>query len=161
MALTVAQVMTLPGMNMRLLAGRAGLGREVRWAHVSELPDPVPWLRGGELILTIGLGLPSGAEGRRAYVERLAAAGSAALAFALKEAMAEVPREVLDAADECGLPVLEILTPFVAVTEAVARWHADERVRGERRVGGAPGGAARAAPHPAPAGLPAAAARAP
>lgn len=145
MALTVAQVMTLPGMNMRLLAGRAGLGREVRWAHVSELTDPVPWLRGGELILTIGLGLPSGAEGRRAYVERLSAAGSAALAFALKEAMAEVPREVLDAADECGLPVLEILTPFVAVTEAVARWHADERVRGERRVVAAQEATARAA----------------
>ncbi|MFC5820930.1 PucR family transcriptional regulator [Nonomuraea harbinensis] len=145
MALTVAQAMTLPGMSMRLLAGRAGLGREVRWAHVSELADPVPWLRGGELVLTIGLGLPGDAEGRRAYVERLSVAGCAALAFALDEAMAEVPRDVRDAADVCGLPVLEILTPFVAVTEAVARWHADERVRGERKVVAAQEATARAA----------------
>ncbi|GAA3204016.1 PucR family transcriptional regulator [Nonomuraea roseoviolacea] len=145
MALTTAQAMTLPGMEMRLLAGRAGLARVVRWAHVSELADPVPWLRGGELVMTIGLGLPADGEGRRAYVERLSGAGCAALAFALGEAVTEVPGDVLAAADACGLPVLEILTPFIAVSEAVARWHADERVRGERRVVAAQEAMARAA----------------
>ncbi|MFI7633205.1 PucR family transcriptional regulator [Nonomuraea sp. NPDC049400] len=145
MALTVAQAMTLPGMSMRLLAGRAGLARVVRWAHVSELADPVPWLRGGELVMTIGLGLPADTAGRHAYVERLAGAGCAGLAFALGEAMTAVPEEVLAAADLHGLPVLEILTPFIAVTEAVARWHADERVRGERRVVAAQEAMARAA----------------
>ncbi|MBF8192542.1 PucR family transcriptional regulator [Nonomuraea sp. K274] len=145
MALTVAQVMTLPGMRMRLLSGRAGLTHVVRWAHVSELTDPVPWLRGGELVMTIGLGLPADAEGRRAYVERLSGAGCAGLAFALGESMAAVPEEVLSAADACGLAVLEILTPFIAVAEAVAAWHADERVRGERRVVAAQEGLARAA----------------
>ncbi|MFG6198434.1 PucR family transcriptional regulator [Nonomuraea sp. JJY05] len=145
MALTVAQAMTLPGMRMRLLAGRAGLSRVVRWAHVSELADPVPWLRGGELVMTIGLGLPGDPAGRQAYVERLSGAGCAALAFALGEAVTAVPEEVLAAADLQGLPVLEILTSFIAVTEAVARWHADERVRGERRVVAAQEAMARAA----------------
>ncbi|MGW0203633.1 PucR family transcriptional regulator ligand-binding domain-containing protein, partial [Nonomuraea sp. NPDC003201] len=145
MALTVAQAMTLPGMRMRLLAGRAGLPRVVRWAHVSELADPVPWLRGGELVMTIGLGLPDDPAGLQAYVERLSGAGCAGLAFALGEAVTAVPEEVLAAADLQGLPVLEILTPFIAVTEAVARWHADERVRGERRVVAAQEAMARAA----------------
>ncbi|AQZ62820.1 helix-turn-helix, Fis-type [[Actinomadura] parvosata subsp. kistnae] len=153
MALSVAQVMTLPAMEMRLLAGRAGLTRMVRWAHVSELADPVPWLLGGELVMTIGLGLPADAGGRRAYVERLAGAGCAALAFALGEALTSVPGEVLAAADDCGLPVLEILTPFIAVTEAVARWHADERVRGERRVVAAQEAMARAALHAGSTGI--------
>ncbi|MFG1617256.1 PucR family transcriptional regulator [Nonomuraea wenchangensis] len=145
MALTVARTMALPGMRMRLLAGRSGTWRAVRWAHVSELADPVPWLSGGELVMTIGLGLPAEPDGRRAYVERLAAAGCAALAFALHEAMEEVPDDLLDAADACGLPVLEVLTSFISVTEAVARWHADERVRGERRVVAAQEAMARAA----------------
>ncbi|MER6008069.1 PucR family transcriptional regulator [Nonomuraea angiospora] len=145
MALTVAQAMTLPGMRMRLLAGRAGLSRVVRWAHVSELADPVPWLRGGELVMTIGLGLPGDSAGLQAYVERLSGAGCAGLAFALGEAVSAVPEEVLAAADLQGLPVLEILTPFIPVTEAVARWHADERVRGERRVVAAQEAMARAA----------------
>ncbi|MGR6919038.1 PucR family transcriptional regulator [[Actinomadura] parvosata] len=153
MALSVAQVMTLPAMDMRLLAGRAGLTRMVRWAHVSELADPVPWLLGGELVMTIGLGLPADAAGRRAYVERLAGAGCAALAFALGEALTSVPGEVLAAADDCGLPVLEILTPFIAVTEAVARWHADERVRGERRVVAVQEAMARAALHAGSTGI--------
>src|SRR6185369_2356277 len=30
----------------------------VRWAHVSELQDPAPYLLGGELILTAGVNLP-------------------------------------------------------------------------------------------------------
>ncbi|MFF0771987.1 PucR family transcriptional regulator [Nonomuraea wenchangensis] len=145
MSLTVARTMALPGMRMRLLAGRTGTWRAVRWAHVSELADPVPWLSGGEFVMTIGLGLPAEPEGRRAYVERLAAAGCAALAFALHEHVDEVPRDLLDAADACGLPVLEVLTSFIAVTEAVARWHADERVRGERRVVAAQEAIARAA----------------
>nr|WP_240973050.1 PucR family transcriptional regulator [Nonomuraea sp. FMUSA5-5] len=151
--MSVAQVMTLPAMEMRLLAGRAGLTRMVRWAHVSELTDPVPWLLGGELVMTIGLGLPADAAGRRAYVERLVGAGCAALAFALGEALTSVPGEVLAAADDCGLPVLEILTPFIAVTEAVARWHADERVRGERRVVAAQEAMARAALHAGSTGI--------
>ncbi|MEZ7126466.1 PucR family transcriptional regulator [Nonomuraea sp. AD125B] len=145
MSLTVARTMALPGMRMRLLAGRTGTWRAVRWAHVSELADPVPWLSGGEFVMTIGLGLPAEPEGRRAYVERLAAAGCAALAFALHEHVDEVPRDLLDAADACGLPVLEVLTSFISVTEAVARWHADERVRGERRVVAAQEAMARAA----------------
>jgi len=147
MPLTVADVLTMPMLEIRLIAGHSGQGNHVRWAHATELADPVPWLRGGELVMTVGLGLPASARERGEYVERLSRAGCAALAFALDEHLAEIPREIVEAADRLGLPLLEITgrTPFIAVAEAVARWHADERVRGERRAAAAQEAMARAA----------------
>ena len=38
----------------------------MRWVHISELPDPTPWLSGGELLLTTGMQLAGDAE-QRAY----------------------------------------------------------------------------------------------
>ncbi|WP_067183095.1 PucR family transcriptional regulator [Microtetraspora niveoalba] len=155
MPLTVADVLAMPGLEIRLLTGQDGVGNRVRWAHVTELPDPVPWLRGGELVMTVGLGLPPTPEGRRGYVRRLAGAGCAALAFALDERITAVPPEVLEAAAELRLPVLEIIgvTPFIAVAEAVAQWHADERVRGERRAVAAQEAMARSALRAGPLGI--------
>lgn len=147
MPLTVADVLAMPMLEITLLAGRSGLDNPVRWAHVTELTDPVPWLRGGELVMTVGFGLPGSPAGRVEYVERLSRAGCAALAFALDEHLTEMPDEIVDAASRLGLPLLQVTgrTPFIAVAEAVARWHADERVRGERRAAAAQEAMARAA----------------
>src|SRR3954452_747764 len=53
--LTVREV--LGDLDVSLLAGEANLDVPVRWVHISELPDPTPWLSGGELLLTTGLAL--------------------------------------------------------------------------------------------------------
>ncbi len=37
-----------------VVAGKSGLGRRIEWTHVSELPDPGPWLEGGELLIVNG-----------------------------------------------------------------------------------------------------------
>ena len=44
-------------LDVRLVAGEAGLENAVRWVHISELEDPTPWLSGGELLLTTGMRL--------------------------------------------------------------------------------------------------------
>src|SRR4051794_16390804 len=48
------------------------LDRPVRWAHVSELANPAPYLVGAELVLTAGVNLPKDAD---RYVRRLRDAG--------------------------------------------------------------------------------------
>ncbi|MFD0487942.1 PucR family transcriptional regulator ligand-binding domain-containing protein [Saccharopolyspora spinosporotrichia] len=125
----------------------------MRWAHVSELRDPTPWLRGGELVLTTGLELPGDAEGQRDYVRRLAARGCVGLGFA--EERRELPGPVLDAAVEHDLPLLAVrgATPFIAVVEAVAQLHAEERLRVVRRVIDVQERAARAALRSGPDGI--------
>ncbi|MEX0743382.1 MAG: PucR family transcriptional regulator ligand-binding domain-containing protein, partial [Actinomycetota bacterium] len=46
----------MPGLALRFVAGEESANRPIRWVHISELEDPTPWLKGGELLLTTGTG---------------------------------------------------------------------------------------------------------
>lgn len=155
MAITVRDITADPDLEVRVAAGRSGLDREVRWAHVIELHDPVRWLRGGELVLTVGLGLGTDERARRAYVRRLHGAGCVGLGLAIDMWLREVPPEVLEEGDALGLPVLRVEgeTPFVAVVEAVADHYAAERTREQHRVLTAQDAMARASLRSGPAGV--------
>ena len=37
-------------LQVTLRGGHSGADRPVRWVHISELEDPTPWLKGGELL---------------------------------------------------------------------------------------------------------------
>ena len=86
--------------------------------HISELPDPTPFLSGGELLLTTGMALDSAA-GQRAYVTVLADHGLAGLGLGTGFAHAEVPAALREAAAERDFPLFEVPyeLPFIAITE--------------------------------------------
>lgn len=120
---TLGQVLALPRLGLRRVAGVADPHRPVRWVAVSELTDPTPYLEGGELLLTTGMNLPhDGSDELAAYVERLTARGVVALGLAVGLTHAEIPAGLVRAADEHGLALLEVPlpTPFIAITRAVA-----------------------------------------
>lgn len=119
---TVGDLLSYPALQLRLIAGGAGLHRSVSWAHVSELDDPTPWLLGAEMIMTTGIAVPRSAAGQRGYLERLDDAGVAALAVSAQLRMPPLRRAFFDAAEERGMPVLEIplAVPFMAVAQEVA-----------------------------------------
>ncbi|MFG2938651.1 PucR family transcriptional regulator [Streptomyces sp. NPDC048282] len=121
-ALTVRDLLSFPALQMRLLAGRGGLGRTVSWAHVSELEDPTPWLHGSEVIMTVGLAVPRTGEGQRRYLERLDDAGVAALVLSTQLRTPPLRQAFLAAAEERGFPVLEVplAVPFVTIAQEVA-----------------------------------------
>jgi purine catabolism regulator len=120
-ATTVADLLAIEELRLGLVAGGKGLDRPIRWAHVSELRDPTRFLRGGEVLLTTGLGMRGGPQAQAAYVEQLAAADLAALGLGLGFAFKATPPAVLDAADQAGFPVFEVPfeVPFIAITEAL------------------------------------------
>src|SRR5690606_32371823 len=76
--------------------------REVTGVHVSELIDPTPYLSGGELLLTTGMGLTGQTAQARAYTARLAGHGTAALGLGLGPLHAEVPPTLVDACRVAG-----------------------------------------------------------
>jgi PucR family transcriptional regulator, purine catabolism regulatory protein len=120
-ATTVADLLAIDELRLGLVAGAKGLERPIRWAHVSELRDPTRFLRGGEVLLTTGLGLRGAPAGQAAYVEQLARADLAALGIGLGFAFKATPPAVLEAADRAGFPVFEVPfeVPFIAITEAL------------------------------------------
>lgn len=110
------------GLPLVVLAGDDRLDTPVRWVSVSELEDPTPYLQGGELVLTTGIRLT--ARKAAAYVRRLVAADVAALGFGIGLSHATTPAALVSAAQEAGLPLLEVPepTPFIAITQGVSRW---------------------------------------
>ncbi|HEY6796478.1 MAG TPA: PucR family transcriptional regulator ligand-binding domain-containing protein [Kineosporiaceae bacterium] len=142
MAPTLAQLLAVPGLDLRVVAGAAGgsaaLRRPITWVAVSELTDPTPYLEGGELVLLTGVGadLERGAAG---YVGRLVAAGVSAVGFGIGVVLPAVPAALRAAADVAGLPLLEVdrRTPFIAVGKALADLIAfDQGERTRRRLDG-------------------------
>ena len=106
----------------RVVAGAAGLDASVRWVHALELTDVGRLLRGGELVLSTGIALPSDPDGLTAYVSDLAGAGVSGLAIELGRRYVDaLPAALVEAAESAGLPLVafEREVPFVEITEAV------------------------------------------
>src|SRR5215208_1427893 len=104
--------------GVSVVTGDANLDNPVRWVHISELPDPTPFLSGGELLLTTGLQLGTPKQ-QRDFVGRLADHQLAGLGIGTGFAHAEMPPAIVKAAEERGFPVFEVPydVPFIAVTE--------------------------------------------
>ncbi len=121
MPVTTADLVGNPDLGLRILTSRTPVDRPLSWVHVSELPDPTPFLQGGELILTTGMALRDG-EPAVPYVRRLVQAGVAALGFGIGLSVAAVPQYLVSAAEAGGLPVLEVPhhTPFIAISRSVS-----------------------------------------
>ncbi len=128
MPLTVGQVAALPDLGLSVRTSAADLDRSVRWVAVSEHPDPTPWLEGGDLLLTTGMSITGDDAQAREYVGRLVAAEVAALGFGVGLSHQAVPAALVAAAEDAGLPLLEVPQPipFVAVSKAVSRLLTDE-----------------------------------
>ncbi|WP_151775519.1 PucR family transcriptional regulator [Streptomyces abyssomicinicus] len=130
---TLASLLHHSALRLTLGAGEdTRLDVPVRWAHVSELPDPVPYMEGGELLLTTALKLDAEDPGEAdRYVRRLAAAGVVGLGFGVGVNYEKVPQALVDAAATHGLPLLEVprATPFLAISKAVSAAIATEQYR--------------------------------
>jgi purine catabolism regulator len=58
-------------LGLERASGHESANASVRWVHSTELADPTPWLRGGELLLTTGIQL-DGPKAQRELIGRLA-----------------------------------------------------------------------------------------
>src|SRR5919106_2369334 len=128
--LTVADIAELQRLDLTVVAAADGLANEVSWLHVSELADPTPFLEGGELLLTTGLGVGELATTQRAYVRRLAKHGLAGLGFGLGFGFADVPAALVEEADPLAFPILTVPyeVPLIAITKAAFAHLADEQL---------------------------------
>ena len=121
--ITVQDILDIPGLNLKLLAGHRAATSPVRWVHITEMADPTKWLRGGELLLTTGLGIQNVEEDEQlAHLRRLVEAKVSGLGFGVGFGFKKVPEAMIRLADEQGFPLFEVPynVPFIAITEAVA-----------------------------------------
>ncbi|AYL38982.1 MULTISPECIES: PucR family transcriptional regulator [Streptomyces] len=129
---TLASLVHHSALKLAVRAGADRLDVPVRWAHASELADPVPYMEGGELLLITALKLDAeDPAAMRRYVKRLVGAGVVGLGFAVGVHYDDIPDALVDAAREEGLPLLEVprRTPFLAISKAVSAAIAADQYR--------------------------------
>ncbi|MEU3739262.1 MULTISPECIES: PucR family transcriptional regulator [unclassified Streptomyces] len=122
--ITVQRALELPGLRGGLpevVAGAERLQRTVRWVHAGEVPNIASLLKGGELLLTTGLGLGARPAEQRVFVRKLAERGIAALVVELGPRFTRLPAAIVETARAAGLPLVQLHreVPFVTVTEEV------------------------------------------
>jgi PucR family transcriptional regulator, purine catabolism regulatory protein len=119
--LTVADLLREESLKLRLVAGASGTAAEVKGVHISEIPDPTPWLSPGDVLLTTGLSVRAELHLQVELVRRLAGAGVVALGVAEGIYLQCTPPEVRAEADGRGLPLFEVPLdiPFKAITSLV------------------------------------------
>jgi purine catabolism regulator len=123
--LRLKDVLDLPVFRRALaevIAGADGLERELRWAHVIEMADPSNLLKGGELVLTTGIGAGGLERDQARWIASLIEQGPAAVAVELGSTWRErVPEPVVRACASAGVPLIAFRRSvrFVEITEAV------------------------------------------
>lgn len=124
--LTVRDLADSSRLSIRVAVGSDRLDDPIRWAHSTELLDPRPYLRGGELVLTVGSGLTD-AERCIAFVHALTESRASALGLGIGDVHGHPPEALVTACEEADLPLLLIppSTPFIEITELLS----DFRVR--------------------------------
>jgi purine catabolism regulator len=126
MELTVASL--IAELGLELASGEDAAQAPVRWVHSTELPDPTPWLRGGELLLSTGLQL-EGPKSQRELIERLADHEIAGLGFGTGFRHKRLPAALVTAARKRSFPLFEVPyeLPFIAITERAFAQLVNER----------------------------------
>jgi PucR family transcriptional regulator, purine catabolism regulatory protein len=126
MELTVASLIAELGLT--LVSGEESAQAHVRWVHSTELLDPTPWLKGGELLLTMGIQL-DGPKAQRELVDRLVDHEIAGLGFGTGFTHKRIPAALVTAARKRGFPVFEVPyeLPFIAITERAFAQLVNER----------------------------------
>lgn len=111
-----------------VLAHEAGLGNEIRWVHASEVSNIASLLRGGELLLSTGMGLDRATAGQDRLVRELAERQIAALAIELGSSLRAVPKGLVRAAERHDLCLIALNREvrFVEVTETIHRMLIDQ-----------------------------------
>lgn len=133
---TLRDALALPAFRRaapEVVAGRAGLERPIRWVHATERLDVGQLLRPGDLLLTMGTGLPpdDDAEGLAGFVEALVDVGSAGVVVELGRRWATaLPEPLVAACEQHGLPLVVLAreTRFAALAQEVGEQVVDRQL---------------------------------
>lgn len=106
---TVADALAVPAMkHASLVAGETGLQNVVRWVHILDIPDVVPWVSPGDLVLTSCYQFSVRPDTVNGLVPRLADKRISGMVLGVGVYLQDVPRQLIADANRCGFPLVKI-----------------------------------------------------
>ncbi|NMA70218.1 MAG: PucR family transcriptional regulator [Desulfitobacterium sp.] len=118
MEITVKDLLQVgPLKTSQVVAGYQKIDNVVKGVTIIEAPDIVNWLSGGELLLTSLYAGPGEGMNYREFIRKMVEKNVAALAIKVRRFVQEVPQEIIESANEFGLPIIELdgNVPFIDV----------------------------------------------
>src|SRR5262245_21152735 len=107
-----------PLQRARVVAGAAGLDRLVSQVNVMEVPDILPWVKPGQLLLTTAYPLRDERAALSALVPGLAERGLAGFAIKPTRYIEAIPPVMVEAAERLAFPLIE-LPPEASFDEVI------------------------------------------
>ena len=103
----------------KVVAGKDGLERHVKWSHVLEVNDFGSLINGGEMILTTGVGLQVDLHSKLNYVEKLIEKEVSCICIELGTHIKEIQPEIINLANKHSFPIIvfEDTVKFVDITQ--------------------------------------------
>lgn len=117
--LTVHDVLKRPLFSCaKILAGKKGINRKIKWSHILEIENIDMFVNGGELILTTGMNLQIDAKKQLNYVKKLIDLDTTCLCIEMGTSIKSLSEEVLALAEKHDYPIIvfEQTVKFVEIT---------------------------------------------
>jgi len=103
------EIINLPSLaKLNIVAGKSGLDRLVRWVHFIDLPDVIPWVQGGELLIITGIGLNGDLDKLKDIVKGIIRKKLAGLIINIGPYIKEIPTDVIALAEQASFPIFEL-----------------------------------------------------
>lgn len=107
--------------HAKVIAGKGGLCRPVRWVHVLEVISIENLLNGNELILSTGIGWQGDQNDFALLVKKFIDSNATGLCIELGQYISEVPQEIIELADTHDFPIIVFSKKvrFIDITQEI------------------------------------------
>src|SRR5690242_7697332 len=103
----------------RVLGGSAGMTQRVTKVNVIEVPDIIEWVSEGELLITTAYSIKDNINILFELIPKLKSKGVVGLGIKVGRYIQELPKHIIDLADELDFPIIEV--PFcVSHTDVIS-----------------------------------------
>ncbi|GAX91742.1 PucR family transcriptional regulator [Effusibacillus lacus] len=119
---TVQNLLMLPVLqNAKLLSGAKGIGNEIYYVDILEVPELSGWVRPNEFLLTTGYSFQDNPVAICNLLDEMKRGGGAAIGIKTKRFLGEIPSIAIEKSNEYGVPLIEIPAeiPYIDITHSV------------------------------------------
>ncbi|SNS98594.1 PucR C-terminal helix-turn-helix domain-containing protein [Anaerovirgula multivorans] len=129
MSICCQELFALPSLkSLKLIAGKEGLDRNIRWVYAAEVIEDVTeltqWLHGGELVIITGIGIRNKEAVFIELMEKIHEKNLAGLIVCIGPYIEKIPTSVIELANTFNIPLFTLPweVPLVEVTQDICTY---------------------------------------
>lgn len=121
--ITLRDLLNMPNLaELVIIAGEAGIDKEIKTVITLDAPDSPKWLKGNELAMTSAYIFEENTQKIESFVRELIQVGASGLAFKMGRHLKQVPATVLELANRNAFPIITIPQKLVW-TDVIATFY--------------------------------------